>query len=354
MVEECEALLREIVAREKQCEATLTRRRDEAAVRLKGFTWPGRPAGRIPRVPRTEVSQLDLQVNLTMNNLTPSDDPMLLDDSADLETVLAAWHAATVRLEQTHEALRDGGPPADRRAGGQEPRTGPQEPPGRPGPDGSHVAHEVRNNLVPVTLYLSLLRRRIADDPGSLDMLDKIAAGFAALDATVNDLLHFTSDRDPQLQTFPLRQLVEDVAGVAGPAVRGPGDPAGDRRAAATLHVTADRDMIRRAVLNLVLNALDAMPDGGTLTIALRRARRTASSWKSPTPGRACRDDALRRAFEPFFTTKPGGTAWGWPSSTALPRSTAATVARRESSRGGAPRSRSRICRASPCQEAAA
>ena len=67
----------------------------------------------------------------------------------------------------------------------------------------SHVAHEVRNNLVPVTLYLSLLRRRIAGDPGSLEVLDKIAAGFTALDAMVNDLLHFTSDRDPQLADVP-------------------------------------------------------------------------------------------------------------------------------------------------------
>ena len=49
----------------------------------------------------------------------------------------------------------------------------------------SHVAHEVRNNLVPVTLYLSLLRRRISDDSGSVDVLDKVAAGFTALDATV-------------------------------------------------------------------------------------------------------------------------------------------------------------------------
>ena len=66
----------------------------------------------------------------------------------------------------------------------------------------AHVAHEVRNNLVPVTLYLSLLRRRIDGEPGSLDMLDKIGPGFTALDATVNDLLQFTSDRDPQLQAF--------------------------------------------------------------------------------------------------------------------------------------------------------
>src|SRR6267143_127407 len=48
----------------------------------------------------------------------------------------------------------------------------------------SHVAHEVRNNLVPVSLYMSLLRRRLSEDSGSLDILAKIEAGFTALEAT--------------------------------------------------------------------------------------------------------------------------------------------------------------------------
>ena len=79
----------------------------------------------------------------------------------------------------------------------------------------SHIAHEVRNSLVPVTLYLSLLRRRLADDTGSRDLVEKIAAGFTALDATVNDLLQFTADRDPRWQLLDVRELVEDVLGAS-------------------------------------------------------------------------------------------------------------------------------------------
>jgi hypothetical protein len=63
MVEECEALLREIVAQEKQCEATLTRRRDEAAVRLQGYHMAGQARGAYTAMPQMEVSQLDLQVS---------------------------------------------------------------------------------------------------------------------------------------------------------------------------------------------------------------------------------------------------------------------------------------------------
>jgi hypothetical protein len=60
---ECEALLREIVTREKQCEATLTRRRDEAAVRLQGFHVAGQARGAYTALPQMEVSQIDLQVS---------------------------------------------------------------------------------------------------------------------------------------------------------------------------------------------------------------------------------------------------------------------------------------------------
>ena len=102
--------------------------------------------------------------------------PLEADGNADLEAVLAAWHTATVRLEQTHEALR----------GEVRRLTDELEVKNRElarkkrladlGQMASHIAHEVRNNLVPVTLYLSLLRRRVSDDPGSLDVLLKIEA----------------------------------------------------------------------------------------------------------------------------------------------------------------------------------
>ena len=75
----------------------------------------------------------------------------------------------------------------------------------------SHVAHEVRNNLVPVSLYVSLLRRRVSEDSGSLNILAKIEAGFTALEATVSDLLSFTAHRQPQWQTFLVGDLVNEV-----------------------------------------------------------------------------------------------------------------------------------------------
>src|ERR1700678_2612085 len=122
-------------------------------------------------------------------------DPMALDSSADLQTVLAAWHGATLRLEQTHSALRA---EVCRLTDELEIKNRELARKNRLadlGQMASHIAHEVRNNLVPVSLYMSVLRRRVARDNDTLEVLDKVEAGFLALDTTVNDLLHFTSDR---------------------------------------------------------------------------------------------------------------------------------------------------------------
>lgn len=235
--------------------------------------------------------------------------PPALDSNADLEVVLAAWDDATRRLEQTHAALRD---EVRRLTDELERKNRELEQRKRLadlGQIAAHVAHEVRNTLVPVALYLSLLRRRLTDDAGSLDILTKVDSGFTALDATVNDLLHFTADRDPRLEAVTLRTLVEDVCTSLAPQVEAQGiRPQFD--VAAGLRVLADPDMLRRAVLNLVLNAIDAMPDGGELVF---------TSWSGPhgvelevaDSGPGLSDAARQHAFEPFFTTKRNGTGLG-------------------------------------------
>jgi signal transduction histidine kinase len=232
-----------------------------------------------------------------------------LDASADLETVLAAWHTATLRLEQTHEALREEVQRLTEELALKNRELARKNRLADLGQMASHVAHEVRNNLVPVTLYLGLLRRRVSGDPGSLEVLGKIAASFTALEVTVNDLLNFTADRDPHWRTFSVKGLADEVLGSLAPQLAA-------QRIRATvsagegLLVTADRDMLRRAILNLVLNALDVMPSGGTLTLeAGTDGRGVSIAVGDSGPGMS--EEGCRRAFEPFFTTKPGGTGLG-------------------------------------------
>lgn len=231
------------------------------------------------------------------------------EQESDLETVLAAWHDATLRLEHTHEALR-----SEVRRLTEELEVKNRELARKNrladlGQMASHIAHEVRNNLVPATLYLSLLRRRLADDRGSLGVLDKIESGLTSLDATVNDLLNFAAERDPRLSRFALKSLVEDVYASLRPQFSA---QAIDARIDISdqLYVTADRDMLRRAVLNITLNSLDAMLDGGELTVTACRSR-DGVELELADNGPGLSEEARRRAFEPFFSTKSNGTGLG-------------------------------------------
>src|SRR5438876_12123015 len=187
-------------------------------------------------------------------------------EELDLSTILKAWNEATDRLQHTHEALQ-----AEVRRLSDELDAKNRELARKNrladlGQMASHVAHEVRNSLVPMKLYISLLRRRIDQDRGSLDVLDKVMAGFTALEATVGDLLHFSSQRDPRRERLDVAGLLQDVLQSLEPQLRAQ-DISAEIDCPRGLTMMADGDMLRRAVLNLVLNALDAMPAGGELVL---------------------------------------------------------------------------------------
>ncbi len=242
----------------------------------------------------------------TDSQITPQ--PVVNKD-VDLETILSAWQTATDRLQQTHQLLR----------GEVKRLTDELEVKNRElarknrladlGQMASHVAHEVRNSLVPMTLYLGLLRRRVQGDSQTLDVMEKIDSGFVALESTVNDLLQFTSDRQPSLSSFPLSVLLSEVVETLAPQLHAQSievdldvDPA--------IAMDADRNMIRRLVLNLLLNAIDAMPQGGDLSIlAVASAAGVELEFADDGPG--IPEESLEHLFEPFFTTKSEGTGLG-------------------------------------------
>ena len=205
--------------------------------------------------------------HLKLSALTAAPMPAAtVDANADLESVLAAWHGATVRLEQTHKTLREEVARLTTELKRKNQELARKNRLADLGQMASHVAHEVRNNLVPVALYVSLLRRRLADNDACLKVVEQIESGIAALDVTVNDLLHFTSDREPQWEPVPLRRLVEDVLGSLSPQLHAQAIEI-TIDVPKEMIVSADRDMLRRALLNLVLNAVDAMPSGGELVV---------------------------------------------------------------------------------------
>jgi signal transduction histidine kinase len=248
------------------------------------------------------IDAIDGAVDSTLHALGEGDDP-------SLAAILAAWNDATLRLEQTHAALQGEVARLTDELEEKNRELARQNRLADLGRMASHVAHEVRNSLVPVALYLSLLRRRLTADAGSLDVLGKVEAGFTALDATVNDLLNFTSHREPQWRSFIVQDLVTEIFDALAPQLEAQGIGVSLDVPPNTV-VTADRDMLRRAVLNLVLNAVDAMPKGGELVVTSFEGRE-GFELEIADSGPGLSDEQLKKVFDPFYTTKSSGTGLG-------------------------------------------
>lgn len=230
-------------------------------------------------------------------------------EEVDLSQLLDAWQTATSRLEGTHALLREEVARLSSELERKNQELARKNRLADLGEMASHVAHEVRNNLTPVTLYLSLLRRRLVGDGPGLEVLQKVEAGFTALEATVNDLLSFSAHRQPQWGTFLVGELVEEVCESLTPQFEAQAVEI-EIDIPPNTSLTADRELIRRAVLNLALNALDVMPQGGDLVV---------TSYDGPggfelevaDSGPGLSDEQQKRLFEPFYSTKETGTGLG-------------------------------------------
>lgn len=240
---------------------------------------------------------------------SPALDPTALGNLPNLETILAAWQQATTRLEQTHAALRDEVVRLTNELAIKNRELARKNRLADLGQIAAHVAHEVRNNLVPVGLYAGLLRRRLNDDRAGAEILDRIETGLTALDAMVNDMLNFTADREPHCAPVDLRALVSDVCESLAPQLAAQSIRV-EIDVPPTLIVSADRDSLRRVVLNLVLNAVDAQPEGGRIVFTGVAGRNTIE-LEIADDGPGLGEEACRRAFEPFFTTKTSGIGLG-------------------------------------------
>lgn len=236
-------------------------------------------------------------------------EPAPLDANADLQTLLDAWHSATLRLERTHGTLQEEVARLTNELETKNRELARKNRLADLGQMASHVAHEVRNSLVPVTLYLTLLKRRLSDDSDSLDILAKVEAGFTALDSTVNDLLNFTAHRPPHWEAFLVCDLVSEICESLKPQLDAQGIEV-DLDVPPNTLLMADREMLRRAVLNLVLNALDAMPHGGDLVItSYENQAGFELEIGDSGPGLSAEDQ--KKLFEPFYSTKSTGTGLG-------------------------------------------
>jgi signal transduction histidine kinase len=173
------------------------------------------------------------------------------------------------------------------------------------------VAHEVKNPINAIVLHLQLLRNKLAhQEPDTRRHMDIIDSEIRRLDRVVQTLVDFTRPRDLHLEEVDLRRVMEEVAQLAAPDAEQHGVTIDRDMPEQRLPVKVDVDLVKQAILNVVLNGVQAMPQGGLLAISARREGQAVIA-EVHDQGDGIPKDLHDKVFELYFTTKKDGSGIG-------------------------------------------
>jgi signal transduction histidine kinase len=173
------------------------------------------------------------------------------------------------------------------------------------------VAHEVKNPINAIVLHLQLLQNKLAQaEPDTRRHMDIIDSEIHRLDRVVQTLIDFTRPRDLHLEEIDLRHLLEDVALLAAPDAEQHGVSIERAWSDEPLPLRADSDLMKQAFLNVVLNGIHAMAQGGVLTIAAHREGGIGVAEVCDR-GPGIPGELRDKVFELYFTTKKDGSGIG-------------------------------------------
>ena len=177
------------------------------------------------------------------------------------------------------------------------------------------VAHEVKNPLNSMRLWLENLKESLPfeTEGASLQAVQVLDKEIDRLDAVVKRFLDFTRPMDVHLEATQLAELLNEVLEVAKPQFQKSNIQLAQLLPIDVPQVYVDRALLKQAVLNLVLNAAEAMPNGGQLRLMLSRRGEMAEISVGDT-GKGIPPENRQKIFQLFFTTRPGGSGIGLAS----------------------------------------
>jgi PAS domain S-box-containing protein len=178
------------------------------------------------------------------------------------------------------------------------------------------LAHEIRNPLASIELFASLLANELTSD--TKRWADNIQLGIQSLNTIVSNMLQFANPVSPSFAESNLHEIVHEILKFCEPLLSQRRVYLKEDLKAQNPMIWADRDLIRQMMLNLIFNAMKAMPSEGSLAIGTRnsgplheRSRAGGLELQIRDTGVGIPTENLHHIFDPFFTTNKNGTGLG-------------------------------------------
>ena len=180
------------------------------------------------------------------------------------------------------------------------------------------LAHEIRNPLSTLSLNLDLLAEEFpaAESPRDrriVQRIERLKREIQRLHDIVENFLRFARVQDLKTAPADLNALVEELCDFYEPQAATQGIVVRTYFAPGLPPLAIDADQFKQAVLNLMLNAQHAMPDGGELIMTTRHDGSSVALDVTDT-GVGMTEEVLTRIFDPFFSTRSGGSGLGLPT----------------------------------------
>ncbi len=172
------------------------------------------------------------------------------------------------------------------------------------------MAHEIRNPLNSISGYSQHLKGKFGSDTSEGKALDVIVKEVDRLNRVITELLDFSRPQDPELEPLDLNETVRSTLALIAREAASQGVTIVEELPDTQVPVMGHSDSLKQLLLNLSLNALQAMPDGGVLSVQAGIHGKRAFLKVSDT-GPGIPPEKQESIFEPFYTTRESGTGLG-------------------------------------------
>ncbi|RLB90839.1 MAG: two-component sensor histidine kinase [Deltaproteobacteria bacterium] len=174
------------------------------------------------------------------------------------------------------------------------------------------ISHEIRNPLGIISSTAELLKQKMADKDQGIQLVDVIVEEAYRLNNIVSDFLSFARPRSPNLIACKVDDVLEKNLTFLDPEIKKKGYKIRKRFATDVPEIQADPGLLYQAFLNILLNAMQAMPEGGSIYIEFC-AKRDSVTIIFSDEGEGIPEETLKKIWQPFFTTKDKGSGLGLP-----------------------------------------